>query len=191
MKKEIAKFILKLAGWKVENNIPPGTNKFVTIMAPHTSNWDFLLGWFGYMSIGINSKYLIKKEAFFFPLGKLVSAMGGMPVERKSSNNVVQQVGEMFAHTDHLVITIAPEGTRSLSRDWKKGFYYIALHAKVPIALGYLDFKNKIGGIGKMLEPSGNFEEDMKEIESFYSEKSAKYPEKFNLSPQYQNQVSG
>lgn len=169
----------------MENNIPPGTNKFVTLMAPHTSNWDFFLGWFGYMSIGIDSKYLIKKEAFIFPLGKIVSAMGCMPVDRKSSNNIVQQVGDMFADTEQLVITIAPEGTRSLSRNWKKGYYYIALHAKVPIGLGYLDYKNKIGGVGKMITPSGNYEEDLKEIEAFYSEKAAKYPEKFSLSPQY------
>jgi len=97
----------------VENNVPDGVTKFVTLMAPHTSNWDFFLGWFGYMSIGIDSKYLIKKEAFVFPLGKIVSAMGGMPVDRKASNNVVQQVGDMFMNAEHLVITIAPEGTRS------------------------------------------------------------------------------
>jgi len=111
--------------------------------------------------------------------------MGGMPVDRKSSNNIVQQVGDMFVNTEQLVITIAPEGTRSLSRNWKKGYYYIALHANVPIGLGYLDYKNKIGGVGKMITPSGNYEEDLKEIEEFYSEKAARYPEKFSLSPQY------
>jgi 1-acyl-sn-glycerol-3-phosphate acyltransferase len=184
MKRKIAKFILKLFGWTVLNNIPPDTKKFVTLMAPHTSNWDFLVGWLGYMSIGIDSKYLIKKEAFVFPLGKLISAMGGMPVDRKASNNVVHQVGEMFKKADTMVITIAPEGTRSLSPNWKRGFYYIALHAKVPVAFGFLDYKNKIGGIGKMLTPSGNYETDLQEIEAFYSEKGAKYPEKFSLSPQ-------
>jgi len=184
MKKIIAKFILKLFGWGVVNNIPPGTKKFVTLMAPHTSNWDFLVGWFGYMSIGINSKYLIKKEAFVFPLGWLVSAMGGMPVDRKASTNIVLQVGEMFKKDDNLIITIAPEGTRSLSRNWKRGFYYIALNANVPIALGFLDYKNKIGGIGKMIIPSGNYEDDLKVIEEFYFDKEARFPEKFSLSPQ-------
>ena len=184
MKSIIAKFILKLFGWSVVNNIPPDAKKFVTLMAPHTSNWDFLVGWFGYMSIGVNSKYLIKKEAFAFPLGWLVSAMGGMPVDRKASTNIVLQVGEMFKKVDSLIITIAPEGTRSLSRNWKRGFYYIALNAKVPIALGFLDYKNKIGGIGKMIIPSGNYEEDLKEIEAFYLDKEARFPEKFSLSPQ-------
>ncbi len=184
MKKILAKFILKLFGWRVINNIPPDVKKFVTLMAPHTSNWDFLVGWFGYMSIGINSKYLIKKEAFVFPLGWLVSAMGGLPVDRKASTNVVIQVGEMFKNKDSLIITIAPEGTRSLNSNWKRGFYYIALHAQVPIALGFLDHKTKTGGIGKMFTPTGDFDADLKEIEEFYFDKEARYPEKFNLSAQ-------
>ena len=190
MKRSFARFILKLFGWRVVNNIPPDAKKFVTLMAPHTSNWDFLVGWFGYMSIGINSKYLIKKEAFFFPLGYLVSAMGGMPVDRKASTNIVLQVGEMFKKDEGLIITIAPEGTRSLSRNWKRGFYYIALNANVPIALGFLDYKNKIGGVGKMITPTGNYEEDLKEIEEFYFDKQPRFPEKFSLSPQYRAKVS-
>jgi len=187
MKRKFAKFILKLFGWKVVSVIPPDCKKFVTLMAPHTSNWDFPIGWFGYMSIGLDSKYLIKKEAFKFPLGKLVSAMGGMPVDRKASTNVVLQVGEMFKKVDSLVITIAPEGTRSLNRNWKRGFYYIALHAQVPIALGFLDHKTKTGGIGKMFTPTGDYDADLKEIEAFYYDKEARYPEKFNLSPQNRN----
>lgn len=184
MKQKFARFILKLFGWSVISNIPPDTKKFVTLMAPHTSNWDFLVGWIGYMSIGISSKYLIKKEAFAFPFGKLFSAMGGMPVDRKASTNIVLQVGEMFRKADNIIITIAPEGTRSLNLNWKRGFYYIAINAKVPIALGFLDYKNKIAGVGKMITPSGNYEEDLKEIEIFYSDKEARFPEKFNLSPQ-------
>jgi 1-acyl-sn-glycerol-3-phosphate acyltransferase len=184
MKRSFARFILKLFGWSVVNMIPPDAKKFVTLMAPHTSNWDFLVGWFGYMSIGINSKYLIKKEAFAFPLGGLVTAMGGLPVDRKASTNIVLQVGEMFKKDDNLIITIAPEGTRSLSRNWKRGFYYIALNAKVPIALGFLDYKSKTGGVGKMITPSGNYEEDLEEIEAFYFDKEARFPENFNLSPQ-------
>ncbi len=184
MKKIIAKFILKLFGWGVVNNIPPDVKKYVTLMAPHTSNWDFLIGWFGYMSLGINSKYLIKKEAFKFPLGWLVSAMGGLPVDRKASTNAVIQVGEMFKGNESLIITIAPEGTRTLNHNWKKGFYYIALHAQVPIVLGFLDHKTKTGGMGKLIIPTGDYEADLKEIEKFYYDKEARYPEKFNLSPQ-------
>ena len=187
MKKRIAKFILNLFGWKVIINIPADIKKYVTIMAPHTSNWDFLIGWLGYMSIDVDSKYLVKKEAFFFPLGSVLSSMGAIPVDRKSSTNIVLQVGEMFKKNNNLVITITPEGTRSLSRNWKRGYYHIAVNAKVPITFGFLDYKNKIGGIGGMLMPTGNYEADLKVIEEFYGDKTARFPEKFSLSPQYRN----
>jgi len=185
MKRKFAKFLLKLIGWKVVINIPADAKKFVVMMAPHTSNWDFLLGWLGYMSIGVEAKYLIKKEAFFFPVGGFLKSMGAIPVDRKASSNIVIQVGEMFKKTDSLFITITPEGSRSLRPNWKRGFYYIAEHAHVPIAFGFLDYKQKIGGIGGMFVPTGNYEEDLKVIEAFYLDKQARYPEKFNLSPQY------
>ncbi len=186
MKQKFAKFIFKLIGWKVIINLPPDGKKFVVMMAPHTSNWDFLIGWLGYMSIGVDAKYLVKKEAFVFPFGKILKAMGGLSVDRQSSNNVVIQVGEMFEKTDSLFITITPEGSRSLRPTWKRGFYYIAEHAKVPIAFGFLDYKRKEGGIGGTLFPTGDYEADLKKIEAFYKDKGAKYPEKFNLSPKNQ-----
>lgn len=184
MKQKIAKFILKLFGWKVIINLPPEGKKFVVMMAPHTSNWDFLIGYFGYMSIGVDAKYLIKKEVFVFPFVRLLKSIGAIPVDRKASTNVVIQVGEMFKKYDSLYITIAPEGTRSLNRTWKRGFYYIAEHAQVPIAFGFLDYKNKTGGIGGWFITTGNYEEDLKKIETFYFDKEARHPEKFNLSPQ-------
>jgi len=182
MKKKFAQFVLSIFGWKVIINMPPETKKCVVMMAPHTSNWDFLIGWFGYMSIGIDSKYLVKKEAFVFPFASILKAIGAIPVDRKASTNIVLQVGEMFKHNDTLFITITPEGTRSLNNNWKRGFYYIAENANVPIAFGFLDYKTKLGGIGDTLMPSGNYEEDLKKIEAFYSDKTAKYPEKFSLS---------
>ena len=90
----------------------------------------------------------------------------------------------MFQKTDSLFITITPEGTRSLNRNWKRGFYYIAEHAHVPIALGFLDYKNKIGGVGGIFMPTGDYEADLKHIEAFYFDKEARHPEKFNLSLQ-------
>jgi 1-acyl-sn-glycerol-3-phosphate acyltransferase len=184
MKKKFARFILRLFGWKVVVILPPDSTKMVVMMAPHTSNWDFLVGYLGYMSIGLDSKYLVKKEAFIFPFAKILRAVGAIPVDRKASTNIVIQVGEMFKKYDSLYITITPEGTRSLNLNWKRGFYYIASNAHVPIAFGFLDYKNKIGGIGGWLTPTGNYDADLKKIEAFYSGKVAKYPEKFNLSPQ-------
>jgi 1-acyl-sn-glycerol-3-phosphate acyltransferase len=182
MKQRLAKSVLALFGWKVIIKFPPETKKFVVMMAPHTSNWDFVIGWLGYVSIGVYSRYLVKKEAFFFPLGEILTAMGGIPVDRKASTNIVQQVSEMFNKADKLVITITPEGTRSLSPNWKRGFYHIAVHAQVPIAFGFLDYKKKTGGIGGFLIPSGDYDADLKIIEAFYADISAKFPEKFNLS---------
>lgn len=187
MKKNIARLILKLLGWKVQNNLPPEIKKCVVMMAPHTSNWDFFYGWLGYATLGISSKYLIKKEAFFFPIGGLIKSLGGIPVDRKASTNIVIQVGELFKKSDVLYITITPEGTRSLRPNWKRGFYYIAEHAHVPVAFGFLDYKNKIGGIGNTLVPSGNYEADLKIIEAFYADKNARYPANFNLSPMNRN----
>jgi 1-acyl-sn-glycerol-3-phosphate acyltransferase len=186
MRRILAKLVLKLIGWNIVGSIPPDQKKVIVTMAPHTSNWDFVLGWLGYSSIGLNSKYLIKKEAFFFPLGYLVKWLGGIPVDRGKKNNVVLEVGDLFQHTDQLIITITPEGTRSLNKNWKRGFYYIAQHARVPIMLGFLDYKNKTGGFGPLVHVTGDYEKDMAIIEGFYKQKAARYPAMFNLSPQYQ-----
>lgn len=184
MKRNFASFVFKLLGWQVINHTPPELKKYVVMMAPHTSNWDFVLGWIGYRALGISSSYLIKKEAFAFPLGVLLKSLGGIPVDRKSSTNIVFQVAEMFKKTDSLVITITPEGSRSLRRNWKRGFYHIAVNAGVPIALGFLDYKKKIGGIGEIIYPSGDYEKDFEQIKAFYTDKTGRYPENFNLSPQ-------
>lgn len=184
MGKRFSKFLLSLLGWQIESNVPDGINKCVAIMAPHTSNWDFFLGWLGYHSLGLKSRYLIKKEAFVFPFAKLLLSMGAIPVDRKSSTNVVHQIVELFKKTDNLILTITPEGTRSLQYNWKRGFYHIATAAGVPIVFGYLDYKKKIGGIGDVIYSSGNYEADIEIIKNFYKEKTAKYPEKFSLSPQ-------
>ena len=182
MGKIIAKLILKLFGWRTQNQKPAEIKKFVAMMAPHTSNWDFVIGWLGYKSLGFSSKYLIKKEAFFFPMGGLLKSLGAIPVDRKASNSIVVQVGEQFLKRNEFILTVTPEGTRSLNKNWKRGYYYIAEHAKVPIVLCFLDYKKKLGGIGSVFYPTGNYEADLKEIEKFYENINAKYPEKFNLS---------
>ncbi|HQO50086.1 MAG TPA: lysophospholipid acyltransferase family protein [Bacteroidales bacterium] len=182
--KTIATIALKLAGWKIIGGIPADVKKCVILAAPHTSNWDFVIGRLAYWYLDVPVKFLIKKEAFAHPLGFLVKRMGGIPVDRKKNTNLVEQVAELFNHYDVLNVIITPEGTRKLVKEWKKGFYYIALRAQIPIALGFVDYKNKIGGFGPTFYPSGNFEEDFKMIENFYRNKSAKNPALFNLSPE-------
>jgi 1-acyl-sn-glycerol-3-phosphate acyltransferase len=180
LRKYFAKTILSMAGWKIIGDLPPA--KSVVAMAPHTSNLDFILGWLGYSAVGLKSHFLIKKEVFKWYSSGLIKALGGIPVDRRHSTNVVMQVTEEFHKRDNFIVTITPEGTRKLVTNWKRGYYHIAVSAKVPICIGFLDYKRKEGGFGPTFMPTGNYEEDFKLLESFYRTKTARYPEKFSLS---------
>ncbi len=184
MMRLLAKLILALAGWKIKAHYSDEMRRSVIIQAPHTSNWDFFIGKLGFVSKGIPVRFLIKKEAFRFPLGPLVRALGGIPVDRSHSSNLVPQIAAMYKEHQKLMIVITPEGTRKLNRNWKKGFYYIASMAQVPIVLGYLDYSKKEGGLGPVFHPTGDYEADLRRIEDFYRDKTARHPEKFNLSQQ-------
>ncbi|NOX48022.1 MAG: glycerol acyltransferase [Chlorobi bacterium] len=184
--KFLSKLILKLMGWKIVGGVPEGLTKAVVIVAPHTSNWDFFIGRMGYYVLGLKAKFLIKKEIFVFPFKTILLKMGGIPIERSKKTNSVETVAALFQKYDNLCITVAPEGTRKLNPNWKKGFYYIALRAKVPILLGVIDYKKKEAGLGPMVYPSGDFEKDFKFIEDFYRPLNGKYPELFSLSEEGQ-----
>lgn len=180
--KYIAKFIFGIWGWRIESGIPKDLKKCVVVMAPHTSMWDFVIGRLAWFILGLKVKFLIKKELFFFPLGGIVKWLGGIPVDRSKSGRLVESVAAQFDQYDSFYITIAPEGTRSLNPKWKRGFYYIAKQANVPVALSYLDYKKKIGGIGKIFTPTGDYANDFRILEEFYRGIGAKHPEKYNLS---------
>ncbi len=180
--RHLAKFILNIWGWKVTGGIPQDIKKCVVVVAPHTSMWDFIIGRLAWYVLGLKVKFLIKKEMFVFPIGGLLKKLGGIPVDRGKSTRLVDYVAGLFEKHESLYITITPEGTRRYNPKWKKGFYYIALKAGVPIALGVLDYKKKSGGVEKIFVPSGNFEEDFKMVEEFYKGRGAKYPENFNLT---------
>lgn len=180
--KIISRLVLRLIGWKIEGEIPKEVKKCVILAAPHTSNWDFVIGRLSYWSLQVPVKFLIKKEAFDHPLGFLVKKMGGIPVDRHKSTHMVEQVAELFNKNEILNVIITPEGTRKLVTNWKRGFYFIALRAKVPIVMGFVDYKTKQGGFGPVLYPTGDYDADLKIIEAFYRTKTAKHPEKFSLS---------
>lgn len=179
MLKLFSKLMLWLMGWKIVSVIPAETKKCVIAVAPHTSYWDFVIGRLAYWVLGVKASFLIKKEAFRFPFKHLLLRMGGIPVDRGRSSKMVDQVVERFSNSESLFIVITPEGTRKPVKQWKKGFYYIANQAQVPIALGYLDYAKKEGGVGKVLFPNGDIEAQMKEIQDFYREMTPKYPDKF------------
>lgn len=176
-----SRFLLWLLKWKIHGAVPRGEKKAVIIAAPHTSNWDFVIGRLAYFVIGVRVHFLIKKEVFKWPFGKILKIWGGIPIDRKRSNNMVKQICGIFNKHDSLYVVITPEGTRSRVKSWKKGFYYIALEAKVPIVLGYLDYKKKEGGIGPVIRPSGDFDKDFNRIKEFYRDKSARHPENFMI----------
>jgi len=183
----IAGVLIQLLGWKIIGSVPPEIKKCVIIGAPHTSNFDFFIGRLVYFYFGVPVKFLIKKESFQGPLGGLLKRAGGIPVDRGKANNLVEEVANLFKNSEQLNVIVAAEGTRKLVTQWKKGFYFIALKAKVPILLGFLDYKTKEAGFGPTLYPSGDFEADFKIIEAFYRTKTARHPELFNLTPKTVN----
>ena len=178
---KLSSLLLKLMGWNITSQIPSEITKAVIIMAPHTSSFDFVLGRFGYWHLGIPSKFYIKKEAFFWPLGLLLKSLGGIPVDRKAKTHLVDITTKYFNDSPSFFITITPEGTRSRVRHWKKGYYLLALKAKVPIILGYLDYEKKTGGPTQVFYPTGDYEADLIKIEDFYRGKKGRHPERFNV----------
>jgi 1-acyl-sn-glycerol-3-phosphate acyltransferase len=140
MLSSFSQFILWLFGWKVI--LPKFEEKsYVIVAAPHTSNWDFVVGRLAIGSVAIPQKVLMKKEMFFFPLKYVLKSLGAMPIDRKGSIKMVDYIIELFKQKDNFVFSISPEGTRSYVEKWKTGFYYIATEAKVPLVLGRLDYK--------------------------------------------------
>ncbi len=184
MLKGFARLILWLSGWKIKGRPPEGIAKWILIMAPHTSNWDFVVGRLIFIVYGISPKVLMKKEIFKPVLAPILKWLGGIPVDRGRSSNLVSNLAGLFEKSESLYLVITPEGTRKYSPNWKKGFYYIAIEANVPIILGYIDYKSREGGIAEVFYPSGDFDKDIEEIQTFYRSVHAKYPEKYSLSAQ-------
>jgi 1-acyl-sn-glycerol-3-phosphate acyltransferase len=182
MIRHIAGFILRMAGWNIYNHCPPGLKKAVVVIAPHTSNLDFIIGWLAFKVLDVKSRFLIKKEFFFFPAGCILRWLGGVPVDRGAGKETFGFAKDLFDRYDSIFLTITPEGTRKYNPRWKKGFYVIAMRAKVPIVLGVLDYKHKRGGMEKTFDASGDYAADLKKIEAFYTGSHARHPEAFNLT---------
>ncbi len=172
--------LYRLAGWRVEGTFPE-TNKVVVIAAPHTSNWDlpFMLG--VALHFRVRLRWMGKDALFKPPFGWLMRALGGIPIDRSKTNDVVAQMVEIFRRADRLAVAIPPEGTRSKTRYWKTGFYNIAHGADVPIALGFLDYARKVGGIGMVMRTSGDYETDLETIKAFYAQVTPRFPDRVGV----------
>lgn len=167
--------ILKLLGWKIDPHTPD-VKKCVVVMGPHTSNWDFIIGRMTFAKYGVNAKFLIKKELFFFPLGWILKSMGGVPVDRSKGTNVTDQAVRYFNENDEMFMVFTPEGTRSYNPKWKKGFYHIAQKANVPIYIGYIDYEKKMGGFCGEFIPTGDIENDILSIKKILSQYKGRFP---------------
>lgn len=165
-------------GWTREVTIPH-PDKYIICLAPHTSNWDFLMGQLYSGAEGFTSNFLMKREWFFWPLGPLFRRMGGIPVWRDKRTSLTDNLAAeaLRARTFHLCIT--PEGTRKRNPDWKKGFYYIALKAKLPILLYGLDFGQKRIVCTRQVVPTGDIDGDMAIIKAYFKDFKGKYPDQF------------
>lgn len=181
MKKAICSFIYyKVLGWKTRVTVPDD-DKYIICAAPHTSNWDFLIGKLFYAAIGRDTGFMMKKEWFFFPLGALLRYMGGIPVYRSKKTSLVEQVAKEFGERKTFHLAITPEGTRSRNANWKKGFYHIAMKAKVPIILIGIDYKIKTIVAEKMIMPTGDIEKEMMEIKQYFTQFTGKNPDNFAI----------
>ncbi len=161
---------LKLSGWKVTGALPPGGEKCVMIAAPHTSNWDLPYMLMVAFQLRLRVRWLGKASIFAPPFRGVMMWLGGIPVNREQSNNLVAISADAIkAAQGRLQLVVPPEGTRSKTRYWKTGFYYIALGANVPIVMAYMDYSKKLTGMGPILHPSGDIEADMKIIKAFYA----------------------
>lgn len=176
--KILSKILFWLSGWKVIGGVPKDMKQFVMVAAPHTSNWDFLFARAAFFIMGIRLRFTIKKELFFFPLNLFLKAAGGIPIDRKTKGNMVDKMAALYDKWDDLALLVTPEGSRSYTKEWKKGFYYLAMKAEVPIVCGYLDYKKKHAGIGPIIKASGNYEEDLEKIQSFFKTVTPRFPEK-------------
>lgn len=178
MTRLLARTFLALTGWKAHGPRPIA-KRYVLIAAPHTSNWDlpYLLAFAWLYRIRIS--WMGKHTLFRPPFGWLLRALGGVPVRRHKSGNMVAQMAKVIDDADQICLVVPAEGTRSYVPHWKSGFYHIAREAEVPIVLSYLDYSKRVGGFGPEILPTDDLAADMDEIRSFYADKKGRFPELF------------
>jgi 1-acyl-sn-glycerol-3-phosphate acyltransferase len=172
---------LKLRGWTLDGALPTGSRRCVLIAAPHTSNWDLPYTLMVAFALQINVYWMGKASIFSWPFGGLMRWLGGIAVDRgQSSNLVTASAAALRAADGSVALIVPPEGTRSKTRYWKTGFYWIAHEAGVPIVMAYMDYPRKLSGLGPVFTPTGNVEADMQQIKRFYAQFKGKNWQQFD-----------
>ena len=163
----LAAFIMRLLGWRVEGKLPD-LPKFILIGAPHTSNWDFVLFLGVIFHLRANVRFMGKVEVFRPPFGWFFRYCGGVPVDRKKSTGLVDQMVKASNESERFILTIAPEGTRHQVSEWKRGFYHIAKNAGIPIVIAIVDGRHKTVHLGQVFQPTEDVEADMNAIKGLF-----------------------
>lgn len=174
------KILVDWCGWTI-NVTEPHPDKYIIAVAPHTSNWDFIIGQLFSHSLGIRINFMMKSSWFFWPMGILMRHLGGIPVKRSKHMKSTERIIREALDQKEFRLCITPEGTRQATTKWKTGFYYIALGARLPILLYGVDFERKLIECTKTVIPSGDIEKDMAEIKAYFKNYKGKKPEKFAI----------
>jgi len=166
---------LRLFGWKV-SGVLPDRARLMFIIAPHSSNWDFIWGLLAKWALDLRVEFLAKRSLFWGPLGWFMRRIGGIPVDRDAPEGLVEAVADRFANVDRLWLVIAPEGTRSKVERWKSGFWRIARQAQLPILCAYFHYPEKTVGIGPLFTPGDDMAQDMQRLREIYRQWRGKHP---------------
>jgi 1-acyl-sn-glycerol-3-phosphate acyltransferase len=176
MLKTLARTLLKLLGWTVTE--PPNRPARAVLVAyPHTSNWDGVYALLLKIALGLPANWVGKDTLFRWPIGGIMRRLGGIPIDRSAPKGFVTQMAAEFASRPEFLLVIAPEGTRSLTKGWKSGFYRIALAANVPVALAFVDYARREAGILAHLTLTGDPAADIANIAAHYAGRQGKHPE--------------
>ncbi|MDA9919131.1 lysophospholipid acyltransferase family protein [Porticoccaceae bacterium] len=175
----LSKLILKIIRWRVIGSLPKDQKKYVLIVAPHTSNWDFILFVLAVSVLRLKPSVLIKSTLFIGPLGWFLRYCGAIPVNRTQASSLVSYIADIYAQREEFVLIITPEGTRSANPNWKRGFHHVATTAEVPILIVYVDSATRTIGIEGLMEPSSDVDGDMGKIKRFFDSKSGLRPKNY------------
>lgn len=170
----IGRWLMRMSGWRLKGELPD-VPKLIISVAPHTSNWDFLVGMMALWALDIRISFIGKHTLFKGLFGRWLRSLGGIPVDRSKSHGVVGEVVDAFNASERLIFALAPEGTRTLAKGFKSGFLHMARGAKVPIVLAYFDFSERAICFGKVINASADVERDLQEVLDFYRPVRGKY----------------
>jgi 1-acyl-sn-glycerol-3-phosphate acyltransferase len=172
---------LRLLGWRITGEIP-NERKFIILVGPHTSNWDFVIAFLAYLALELRASWFGKRPIFRAPFGVVLRYFGGIPVWR-GADHIVEQSIAAFRDNDAFILALAPEGTRRRLEKWRSGFHRIALGAGVPLLPVSLDFAKREVGVGPLLTPSSDYATNVRALAERFSQATARHPARFNPEP--------